>query len=230
LVLRVVHYGEADVILTLLTRALGKVSVMARGARKSTRRFAGVLEPMHTLTVRIDERSGADLLGLGEAKISRTRMHLANDLGRLDAAGQALRWVRDGSPARTAEPQVFDEIVTLLDRLDDAELGGSPESLLAATGLRLLRDFGYGLTLAECVRCGKRCDPKRGAWVDAGAGGLVCQACGGGAPTHHLIDAACRGRLAAASEGRDAALEPEDTLVARKLVDEALHAHAGVTR
>jgi DNA repair protein RecO (recombination protein O) len=229
-VLRVVHYGEADVILTLLTQALGKVSVMARGARKSTRRFAGVLEPMHTLTVQLDERSGADLLGLREAKISRTRMHLASDLDRLDAAGQALRWVRDGSPAHTPEPGVYGEIVALLDRLDEPGAGAGAQALLAATGLRLLRDFGYGLTLSECVRCGKRCDPKRGAWVDAGAGGLVCQACGGGAPTHHLIDAACRSRLAAAAEGRDAALEPEDTLVARKLVDEALGAHAGVTR
>jgi DNA repair protein RecO (recombination protein O) len=229
-VLRVVSYGEADLILTLLTRALGKVSVMARGARKSVRRFAGVLEPMHTLVVRLDERPGADLLGLGEAKISRTRMHLASDLDRLDAAGQALRWARDGSPAHTPEPGVWGEIVTLLDRLDDPEACGNPQALLAATGLRLLGDFGYGLTLSECVRCGKRCDPKRGAWVDAGAGGLVCQACGGGAPAHHLIDAACRARLAAASNGRDAALEPEDTQVARKLVDEALGAHAGVKR
>jgi DNA repair protein RecO (recombination protein O) len=229
-VLRVVHYAEADVILTLFTRAIGKVAAMARGARKSRRRFAGVLEPMHTLSVELDERPGADLLGLREARIVRPRLHLASDLDRIGAAGQALRWARDGSPARTAEPAVFDEIVALLDRLDEPDAGADPQALLAATGLRLLRDFGYGLTLSECVRCGKRCDPKRGAWVDASAGGLVCLACGGGAPTHHLIDAACRSRLAAAADGRDAALEPEDTLVARALVDEALGAHAGVTR
>jgi DNA repair protein RecO (recombination protein O) len=229
-VLRVVHYAEADVILTLLTRALGKVSAMARGARKSTRRFAGVLEPMHTLAVDLDERSGADLFGLREARIARPRMHLASDLDRLAAAGQALRWARDGSPSRTPEPEVFDAILALLDRLDDPEPGGDPPALLAATGLQLLGAFGYGLTFSECVRCGRRCDASRSAWVDAGAGGLVCQACGGGARSHHLIDAACRSRLATASAGRDARLEPEDTRVARSLVDEALAAHAGVTR
>jgi DNA repair protein RecO (recombination protein O) len=227
-VLRVVHYGEADVILTLLTRTLGKVSVMARGARKSARRFSGVLEPMHTLAVQLDERSGADLLGLREARISRPRMRLAGDLDRLSAAGQALRWVRHAAPIHTPETEVFEEVVALLDRLDDPDPGVSPEALLAAAGLRLLKDFGYGLSLSECVRCGKRCDPNRGAWVDAGAGGLVCQACGGGAPTHHLLDAACRARLAAASAGRDAELAPEDTRVARRLVDEALGAHAGM--
>ena len=40
-VVRVVDYGEADRIVTLLTRARGKLAAMARGARKSRRRFAG---------------------------------------------------------------------------------------------------------------------------------------------------------------------------------------------
>jgi DNA repair protein RecO (recombination protein O) len=229
-VLRVVPYAEADTILTLFTRTLGKVSVLGRSARKSARRFAGALEPMHTLRVELSERSGAELLGLHDARLIRPRTHLVQDLDRLSAAGQALRWVRDGSPARTPEPAVFDEIVSLLDRLDEPRTPSSPEALLAATGLRLLGDFGYGLTLSECVRCAKRCNPDRSAWVDASAGGLVCQACGGGAPSQHRIDAACRTRLAAASAGRDVGLQPQDARVARLLVSEALAAHAGLKR
>ena len=40
-IVRAVDYGEADRVVTLLTRARGKVSAIARGARKSRRRFAG---------------------------------------------------------------------------------------------------------------------------------------------------------------------------------------------
>jgi DNA repair protein RecO (recombination protein O) len=225
-----VHYGEADAIVTLFTEELGKVGALARGARKSSRRFAGALEPMHTLRVALDDRPGAELAGLREAIVVRPRAHILADLEKMNAAGQALRWVRSGSPIRTPEPEVWAELETLLERLEDPNDRLSPRSHLQASGLRILKHFGYGLVLDACVRCGRPCDAARPAFVDAGLGGLVCQACGGGrSPAHHLLDPSSRARLAAAAAGRDAALEPDDTEIAEKLVNEALSAHAGVT-
>ena len=230
LVVKVVHYGEADVIVTLFTEELGKVAALARGARKSRRRFAAALEPMHTIKVTLDERPGAELFGLREAGVVRPRAHLLGDLDRMNAAGQALRWVRAGSPSRTAEPEVWVELESLLEKLEDAADPLPPRTHLLATGLRLLKHFGYGLVLDGCVRCGRSCDPARAAYVDAGQGGLVCQSCGGGrSSVHHLVDPKARQRLAAASAGRDSALAPEDTEIAERLVNEALAAHAGVT-
>jgi DNA repair protein RecO (recombination protein O) len=224
-----VPYAEADAVITLFTEALGKVAAMARGARKSKRRFAAALEPMHTVQVTLDERPGAELHGLREATVVTPRTHLLGDLDRLNAAGKALRWARGGSPNRTREPGVWAELVTLLDRLDDPDDPLPPGTHLAASGLRLLRHFGYGLELDACVRCGRPCDEGRPAFVDAGVGGLICTACGGGhSPHHRLIDAPTRRRLSAAAAGRDAALVPEDTAVAQKLVDEALAGHAGL--
>jgi DNA repair protein RecO (recombination protein O) len=226
----VVHYGEADVIVTLLTEEVGKIAALARGARKSARRFAAALEPMHTIRVTLDERPGAELLGLREAVVMRPRAHLLNDLDRMNAAGQALRWVRAGSPIRTREPEVWAELEGLLERLEEPTSTLPPRTHLLASGLRLLKHFGYGLELDACVRCGKPCDSSRGAYVDAGQGGLICQSCGGGrSPAHHLVDAATRARLAAAASGKDGALAPDDTAIAEKLVNEALAAHAGVT-
>jgi DNA repair protein RecO (recombination protein O) len=228
---RVVPYAEADAIVTLFTEALGKVPAHARGVRKSSRRFAGALQPMHTLNVVLDERPGAELLVLREAAIARPRAHLIADLARMEAAGQALRWVRASSPTRTPEPEVWTELEVLLDRLDDPADDLPAAAHLAATGLRLLRAFGYGLELSSCVRCEKPCDAERSAYVDAPAGGLLCQACGGGRKAvHHRLDARTRKRLAAAAAGRDAALMTEDTAIATSLVTEALSAHAGVEK
>ena len=224
-----VHYGEADAVVTFFTEAIGKVAALARGARKSKRRFAAALESMHTIRVTLEERPGAELASLREATVEKPRARILGDLDRLNAAGQALRWVRAGSPPRTKETEVWAELEALLDRLDDLEDPLPPETHLAASGLRLLKHFGYGLELDRCARCGKSCDPKRSAYVDAAAGGLVCQSCGGGRSTvHHLVDPATRARLAAAAAGRDAALHAQDTEIAQKLVDEALASHAGV--
>lgn len=187
------------------------------------------LEPMNTIQVAVDERAGADLLALREAAVVKPRTRILADLDRLDAAGRALRWVRAGSPNRTPEPDVWAELDALLDRLDDPADPLPPETHLAASGLRILKYFGYGLELEACARCGRPCGQGRSAWIDAGAGGLVCQSCGGGHQSrHHLVNAATRARLAAAAAGRDAALVPEDTATAQKLVEEALAAHAGV--
>ena len=56
-----VHYGEADAVVTLFTEAIGKVA--AHGPRGSQERagFAAALEPMHTMRVTLEERPGAEL-------------------------------------------------------------------------------------------------------------------------------------------------------------------------
>nr|MDQ2647496.1 DNA repair protein RecO [Myxococcota bacterium] len=71
LVLRRVEYGDADLIVTLLTLSLGRVSALARGARKSRRRFGGALEPFFTLSVTLEERRSSELFALREASVLR---------------------------------------------------------------------------------------------------------------------------------------------------------------
>ena len=216
-------------MVALFTESLGRISALARGARKSARRFAAALEPLHTLRVTLEERPGAELLALREAAITLPRTKILSDLDRMNAAGKALRWVRTGSPERTPEPEVWNELVVLLDRLNDLSDRLPPATHLAGSGLRLVRHFGYGLEFEACARCGRSCEPTRSGYVDAGAGGLICQSCGGGHnPLHHLLDPATRARLLAAAAGRDAALFSEDTEIAQRLVDEALAGHAGV--
>lgn len=225
LVVRNVEYGDADAVVTLYTERLGKISALARGAKRSTKRFGGALDPMHTIRVTLDERAGSDLATLVEAHLVEARLRLSADLDKLDAAGRALRWVRAGSPPRTPEPRVWAEIGALLDRLDDPADVLSARAHLAATGLRLLAAFGWGLDFSACVRCGKSCDAGRSAYVDATVGGLVCRACGG---ARRRLDAGARARLAAASAGGDGVLLAEDAQRALALVDEAFAAHAGV--
>ena len=224
LLLRRVEYGEADLILTMLGESTGRISVLARGARKSRKRFGGVLEPMHTLRVRADERAGADLLVLREAKIETARHRLVTNLDRLDAAGRGLGWVRRASPPSTPEHDVWEAIVDLLSRLDERDDARNARTHLAEFGLRLLVAVGWGLDLERCVRCAKACEPTRSALIDPVRGGLVCRACGG---ARVRLSADARRRLALASAGGSPALQDDDAVAALDLVERALRAHAG---
>jgi len=80
-VLRTRNYGESDRIVVLLTEELGKVSAIAKGARRSVRRFAGgALEPFQELAVRLDRKPSFSLAFLHESRVLQTNRALASNL------------------------------------------------------------------------------------------------------------------------------------------------------
>ncbi len=217
------EYGESDLVVTLLTDTMGRISALARGARKSVKRFGGVIEPMHTLRIGYDDRPGAELVMLREAKLERARPFLVTSLERMQAAGQALNWVRKAAPPRTPEPEVWAAMETLLDQLADPHDPVQPRTRLAASGVRLLSAFGWGIDFERCVSCGKVAAPGQTAAVDAARGGLVCRNCGG---ARHRVSGAERAALSAAASG--GALGDQSAPLALELVEQALKAHGGI--
>ena len=220
LLVRSVAFGESDMIATFFTETDGKVSAMVRGARRSTKRFGGALEPIHELFVVLDDK-GKELCVLKEARLGRIREGIVTDLDAMDAAGRALRWVRHLCPARTPEPSAWASLRTLLDVLDARF---PPQHHLAVFGLGLLADVGYGIDFERCVRCGKECPPARPAFLDGAGGGLVCMSCGGARRT---ISAEVRA-LALRAQARDPKLEmtPAQASELVAIAEEAMSAHA----
>ncbi len=225
LLLRRVEYGEADLVLTLLTQKLGKVSALARGARKSMKRFGGSLEPMHTLALELDERPSAELFTLLEAKLLVPRPKILGSLAAMEAAGKALSWARRAAPPRTPEAAPYSVLSTLLDRLAEAPAPEPSAIALAEAGVCLLAAFGWGIDFERCVRCGRQALPTQSASVDAVRGGLICRSCGG---ARLRISAAGRAHMALAAAGKTGVLTNEEAKSALSIVEAALGAHAGI--
>ncbi len=223
LLLSRVAYGEADLVVTLFTDSLGRISALARGARRSTKRFGGALEPMHTLAVEVDERASGELFTLREATLLTPRLGVVSSLDSLEAAGRALSWLRKAAPVRAPEPLAWSAITRFLDELEREP--ARHDELLAELGVRLLEAFGWALELTRCVRCGKACPAGQTALVSPERGGLVCRACGGG-PVR--VSGPLRAGLLLAANGEDAALPREEVAVALELVERALHCHVGL--
>ena len=225
LLLRRVEYGESDLVVTLLTQKLGKVSALARGARKSSKRFTGSLEALHTLRIELDERPGAELATLVETKLQTPREKIMRSLSAMEAAGKALSWARRASPPRTPEGGVYEVLTRLLDRLCETDSAEATTLALAEAGLAMLSELGWGIDLERCVRCGRQAAPEQSASVDAVRGGLVCRSCGG---ARLRVSAAARARLQRAAAGEIAALTLEDGAYTLGIVEAALGAHAGI--
>lgn len=171
IVLKTHDFGEADRILTLLTRHFGKVRVVAKGIRKPLARLAGRAEPLTHATYQLARGRNLDVLTGAEA-----RTHypvLRGDLVRIAAgwyvAELADRFTADHLPAAP----VFDLVETALRHLD---AGHGAMLVCRWFDLHLLDRSGFRPELGACVNCAGALAEGRNAWSPA-AGGALCPTC-----------------------------------------------------
>jgi DNA repair protein RecO (recombination protein O) len=187
LVLRVVNFGESDRVVTLLTAAHGKLSVLARGARASKRRFGAALSPFGYGEATLRERRGQELWLLEELHTSRGFARLPQELGRFSHACYALELCLHLCPPHEPEPEVLQLTLRLFEYLDGLPLEDKPAAeALRVYELRLLRAVGLALQLRECAACGHDVPEHPYVPFDVSRGGVLCpDSCWlGPIPTH----------------------------------------------
>jgi DNA repair protein RecO (recombination protein O) len=175
IVLRRVAYGEADLVVTLLGRDTGRVSALARGARRSTKRFAGGLEPALTGEARLRERTGAELYGCEGFAVGAHRSGLAQDIAKAAHAAYAVELSDRLCPPRQPEGSAYRWLDEFLDRLDR---GRATAERLRVFELGLLRALGLGPSFARCAACGRADFGEEDVGFRPEAGGVLCPACG----------------------------------------------------
>lgn len=173
--LRTTPFGEADVIVALLTRDHGRISALARGARRSRRRFGGALGPLTVCRYALRPRTRGELWTLESAEVIADFTRLAADVAAFAHASYVIELARELCPPEVPEPEVLDLVIAAHESL--ASVGARPAALRAFE-LQLLDALGSAPQLDACVGCG-RADvlDAAGAVFDPGRGGAVCAGC-----------------------------------------------------
>ena len=174
IVLRRVAYGEADLIVTLLGFHTGRVSALARGARKSTRRFAGGMAPGLLGEARLRDRPGAELMGFESFEASGDRLGFSGDIAKAAHAAYAVELCDRLCPPRQPEKAVFTWLDEFLSRLD---AGKVTAERLRVFELGLLRALGLGPSLGRCAACGRDDLGDEEVLWRPDAGGVFCLGC-----------------------------------------------------
>lgn len=178
IVLTVKDLGEADRLVTFLTPERGRVTGLAKHAKKSKKRFANVLEPLNRVEFFLSARPGGDLEFLQKGELIQAYPSLRRDLRRLGAAAVLAELAGElASPPEAAAP-IFAALEDALARLEN---GVPADSLLASFALHLLKLGGYGFQLTACVACGK--EPSPPLHFSIPRGGVVCGDCRRNAPS-----------------------------------------------
>lgn len=193
-VLRVHKLGEADRIVTLITRRHGKVRAVAKGVRRTKSRFGARLEPFGHVDVQFYTGRTLDVITQVET-VDAFGVGLVGDYPRYTAGCAVLETadrlaVEEGEPALRLYLLVAGALRALSGRERDASL------VLDAFLLRAMAYAGWSPAITECARCAEP-GPHRAFSVPAG--GSVCARCrpaGAGHPaleTLSLLDALLTG-------------------------------------
>ena len=152
IVLRTHKLGEADRIITLLTRERGKVRAVAKGVRRTKSKFGARLEPFSRVDLLVFEGKNLDIITQAES-LNAYGQDLALDYS-LWTAGQTMLETAD---RLTPEDSISAEsqYLLLVGALRTLVTGEHASNLvLDAFLLRSLSMAGYSPTLNACVICG----------------------------------------------------------------------------
>jgi DNA repair protein RecO (recombination protein O) len=214
IVLRTQKLGEADRIITLLTRGNGRVRAVAKGVRRTTSRFGSRLEPFTHVDLQLAEGRSLDVVTQAET-VDPFGSRIGSDYERYTAGTVMLETaerlvVEDKEPAL----QQFLLLVGALRAM--CETGRSPGQVLDSFLLRSMAVAGYAPSFDVCARCGAE-GPHRA--FSPAAGGMLCASCRvAGAASPALETVALLGALLAGDWAVVEASEPRHRKEATGLV------------
>ena len=155
--LRGIRYSEADVVLALFSRSHGRVSAIAKGARRTSSRLGGRLQPGVTATVTIHEGRG-DLGTIRGASVVDAHAGLWVAGHRLQAAACVLETVMRVMPEAEPSEEAWHLLSRTLGLLARAPAPAGPprlDPLVLGCQAKLLVVSGLLPMVGACARCGR---------------------------------------------------------------------------
>jgi DNA repair protein RecO (recombination protein O) len=204
-VLRTQKLGEADRIVTLLTRRHGRIRVAAKGVRRTSSRFGARLEPFSHVDIQCVNGRSLDI-ATQVVTLDPFGGQLSRDYARW-TAGSAMLEAAERFTENEAEPALRQYLLLVGGLRALTGTVRDPVLVLDAFLVRSLALGGYAPSFAECAGCGA---PGPHRFFTIPGGGATCAACrpsaaaAPGAETLTLLRALLAGDwdTAEASDGR----------------------------
>jgi DNA repair protein RecO (recombination protein O) len=225
IVLRTNRLGEADKIVSLLTRQLGRVRAVAKGALSRRGRYGAALEPLSYIRVWIYDRENRDLQRIGSAEIAESFFEMQKDY-RIQLAAQYLAEVSERFlPDREVNERAFRLLLAVLRAF---KRFGEVNRPLLFFDYWLLRLGGFLPDLSRCMACQRGFEGEDG-FYDPVAVALVCSRCRSSASVERISSSALGLIPAFRSVRIEQWIEkepaPPGTRELRRLLEQVIEAH-----
>ena len=177
ILLRRMDYGDFDVIITFFTLQKGKLSLIAKAAKKSTKRFAGILELFSVLEVVVGTGRGKGLPVLQEAVLKQPFSAIRGDFKKTAYASYWTELVYNWMEENCKQDELYYLFEHVLTELDNGHTEKAALNILFQ--MRFLTLSGHRPNLTACSLCRKELDSINQAMLilDLQRGGILCGTC-----------------------------------------------------
>jgi DNA repair protein RecO len=144
IILRTRPLTETSLIVQWLTAEAGRISTVAKGARRPKSAFIGKLDLYYEADFLFQRARKSSLHTLREVHLHTTRSNLRTDFVTLDQAARAGRRIERTTEEEAPVPEIFELFKGFLNELAKPPLEGS---LLLAFEIKLLKELGFAPAL-----------------------------------------------------------------------------------
>ncbi len=168
-----IDYGESDRIVTFYTSGFGKIRGMAKGAKRSRKRFPNLLEPFTYVKLSFFEKESSSLVRIEGCDLINPWAQIREDLVKIAYASYLLELIREMVAERQKIPDVFELLIHFLSLIEAGEFN---EGLLRTFEIRLLSHLGYRPNLERCAVCRQTVN-EGSLGFSLRKGRVICPAC-----------------------------------------------------
>ena len=171
IVTRCLKLGEADKLVTFYSSKLGKIKVIAKGARKLKNKYGCSLEPFTHGHLIIYDKNPQVMYRLFQSDIIESFQKLRTDYDKIIYTSNFSLLVESLSAEGDPTPSIFNLFLKLLDYLKHFRV---TPNIIHLFKIKLIGYAGYEICLDRCVKCR---EPKAQVSFSPLLGGIVCSSC-----------------------------------------------------
>lgn len=173
-VLKRSDFGEADRIITFLTKNRGKITAIAKGVKRLESRKRGHVELLNQVKLGVAEGKNLDVLT--EAEVIDSFPHIREDLTRVAWSYQVVELIDHLTQPHQENHLIYNLLVKTLQHLNFTEDDFQVPVYLRAFETKLLDLSGFRPNLSTCANCHKILLPEQN-FLSPDQGGILDSGC-----------------------------------------------------
>ncbi|MDY7036084.1 MAG: DNA repair protein RecO [Thermodesulfobacteriota bacterium] len=174
IIMRIKEFGESDLLVTFFTPDQGRLKGVAKGARKSRKRFVNCLDSFSLVDLGYSEKREGDLSFLHSGKLIDAYPGLRSDFGAMARAGYMVELVEILFPWGVADREMFE---LLKKSLASMAKGEKVDLILIIFELGAMVLGGYGINFDRCCICERPYKGEGRAVFKREKGRIACLKC-----------------------------------------------------
>ena len=174
IIMRIKEFGESDLLVTFFTSDSGRLKGVAKGGRKSQKRFSNCLDLFCLANLEYELKRKGDLHFLHSCKLVHAFPGLRSDFTSLSLASYMIELTEILFPLSVTDKEMFELLKNAFLALNE---GGKTDILRILFEAKAMALGGYKINLEKCCGCGRFYAGEGRTVFKRSKGGIACLKC-----------------------------------------------------